>query len=81
MLLVEIERRLLRWGHGFGIRLTAAEVRELGLNAGDTVRANVREAQPRNDVAKAALFRFTSPYDVKAILEDEAVRRARGDAA
>lgn len=71
-MLVDIQRRLLKWGHGYGIRLTADEVRRLGLREGETVFANVQEARPRNDVAKAALFRFAGPYDLKAILEDEA---------
>lgn len=70
--LVDIDRKLLRWGHGFGIRLTADEVRRLGLREGETVHATVKEARPRNDVGSAALFRFAGPYDVKAILEDEA---------
>jgi hypothetical protein len=72
MLLVDIERKLLRWGNGYGIRLTANEVRRLGLAEGETVHATVQDAHPRNDVAAAALFRFSGPYDIRAILEDEA---------
>jgi hypothetical protein len=77
MQLVDIERKLLRWGHGYGIRLTADEVRRLGLAEGETVHASVQEARPRNQVAAAALFRFAGPYDIKAILEDAATDRPR----
>jgi antitoxin component of MazEF toxin-antitoxin module len=69
---VDVERKLLKWGNGYGIRLTAEDVRRLGLHEGEVVRATVREARPRNDVGKATLFRFKGPYDIKKILEDEA---------
>ncbi|MEA3203637.1 MAG: hypothetical protein QOI63_1316 [Thermoplasmata archaeon] len=72
MQLVDIERKLLRWGHGYGIRLTADEIRRLGLAEGELVHATVQEAVPRSDTAAAALFRFKGPYDIRAILDDEA---------
>lgn len=81
MMLVDIQRRLLRWGNGFGIRLTTDEVRRLGLREGATVHADVKEARPRNDTAKATLFSFRAPYDIQAILEEEAARGARGNPA
>ncbi|MHB8633963.1 MAG: AbrB/MazE/SpoVT family DNA-binding domain-containing protein [Thermoplasmatota archaeon] len=68
---VEVERKLLRWGNGYGIRLAAHEVRELGLTVGQPVRAIVQEARPSNDVAGAALFHFKGPYRIKKILEEE----------
>jgi hypothetical protein len=68
---VDIERKLLRWGNGYGIRLTGQEVRELGLAEGQPVHAVVRSAKPTNNVAGAALFRFKGPYNVKEILDEE----------
>jgi antitoxin component of MazEF toxin-antitoxin module len=66
-----VERKLLRWGNGFGLRVTEDEARRLGLKAGDRVRAKVEDANPTNDVAKLALFRFGGRYDVRKILDEE----------
>ena len=43
---LDVERKLLRWGNGYGIRLTAAEIRRLGLAEGKPVRATVAAANP-----------------------------------
>jgi antitoxin component of MazEF toxin-antitoxin module len=74
---VQVERKLLKWGNGYGLRLTGEEVASLGLRAGETVRATIDDAAPSNDLDSVALLSTTRPYNVKAILEDEAHDRAR----
>lgn len=67
----DIERKLLRWGNGFGIRLTGKEVHELGLAEGEPVHVTVHSANPINDVASLGIFRFKNPYDIDKILDEE----------
>lgn len=67
----DVERKLTKWGNGYGFRLTAAEVRELGLREGGVVRAHIEEATPKNDLDALPTFRFGGRYDIKKILEEE----------
>lgn len=68
---ISVERKLLRWGNGYGLRLTEGEARRLGVKAGGRVRAKVEDARPKNDLDKVALFHFGGRYDVRRILEEE----------
>ena len=74
-----MDRKLLKWGNGYGLRLTAAEAKRLGLKAGARVRATVEEAKPRNDWSRLPVFHFGGGYNIKKILEEEAVKKVRGE--
>lgn len=69
---IHLRRRLSEWGNGYGIRITKAEARKLGVRAGDTVEADVRGEPPSNDVASLPAYRLGGSYDIDEILEDEA---------
>ena len=43
------DKRILRWGNSYGIRLTKAEVEALGLHEGDGVRVEVKPRHPKID--------------------------------
>ncbi|MES2153519.1 MAG: hypothetical protein V4510_00075 [bacterium] len=69
---VEVDRKLLKWGNGYGIRLTSSEVAKLGLHAGAAVHAKVDlPAAIRNDFSKAVLFHTRKRYSVRRILEED----------
>ena len=68
---VDIERRLLRWGNGFGLRITKEEASRLGVEAGSPIHANVAPAMVHNDLDSIVLFHSRRPYDVKRIVEDD----------
>ncbi|MFA5862832.1 MAG: AbrB/MazE/SpoVT family DNA-binding domain-containing protein [Candidatus Thermoplasmatota archaeon] len=67
-----VRRRLTEWGNGYGIRITKAEARKLGLRAGDTVDVEVQGEVAPNDVKRLPTFRLGGAYDIDAILEDDA---------
>lgn len=66
-----IRRRLTEWGNGYGIRLTKAEARKLGLKAGDTVDVEVRGEAAPNDVGSLPALHLGGRYDIDKILEEE----------
>jgi hypothetical protein len=66
-----LRRRLTTWGNGFGIRLTRAEARKLGLKAGDPVDVDVRGAAVGNDVASLPALHLGGRYDIDKIVEEE----------
>jgi hypothetical protein len=68
---MHVRRRVTEWGNGYGIRITKAEARKLGIRAGDVVDLEVRGAPQPNDVAKLPAFRLGGAYDIDAILEEE----------
>lgn len=68
---IAIDRKLLRWGNGYGIRLTSDEVSRLGLAAGRSVHAMVADAAPRNDIARLPTWNWGGKYDIDKILEEE----------
>lgn len=43
------DKRILRWGNSYGIRLTKAEVEALGLHEGDGVRVEVEPRRKKID--------------------------------
>lgn len=55
---LHVERKLLKWGNGFGIRLTASEVAELGVRAGDALAADVVPAKQAVDLSIFPLFSY-----------------------
>lgn len=68
---IDVDRKLVKWGSGYGIRLTAAELAALGLHAGAMVHATLAAPNKvHNDFSKLALFKFKQPYDVKKILRE-----------
>ncbi|HUR70158.1 MAG TPA: AbrB/MazE/SpoVT family DNA-binding domain-containing protein [Candidatus Thermoplasmatota archaeon] len=68
----KIRRRLTEWGNGYGIRLTKAEAKKLGLRAGDTVDVELRGSPAPNDVARLPALHLGGTYDIDEIVEEEA---------
>ncbi len=71
---VDIERKVLKWGNGFGIRITSTEAREIGLSAGRVARVHI-EAAPagKNDLSTLPVFGFPwEEGDLDEMLENEA---------
>lgn len=68
----KIRRRLTAWGNGYGIRLTKAEAKKLGLKAGDTVDVELRGAAAPNDVSRLPTLHLGGTYDIDEIIEEEA---------
>lgn len=69
---IHIRRRLTEWGNGYGIRLTKGEARDLGVDAGDTIEADIRTEPEANDVQGLPAYRLGGTYDIDEVLEDEA---------
>lgn len=78
-----IDRKLLKWGTGYGLRLTAKEVAMLGLRAGEPVHAQVSRAAIKNDFSKLPKFDF-GPWpkgkSVRDILDEDIDERFLGKA-
>lgn len=73
-----IDRKLLRWGTGYGLRLTVKEVEALGLRAGDPVHADLRPATGAVDFSGLPAFDF-GPWPkgktAKDLLDEDAAER------
>ena len=72
---IEVERKILKWGDGWGIRLTAADMEKLGAHAGDVVRAALAREAVRNDFSQfpqvnLGLGRLTSAQTNDMITDD-----------
>lgn len=68
---MHVRRRVTEWGNGYGIRITKAEARKLGIRPGDLVDVEVRGEPQPNDVSKLPTFRLGGAYDIDAILDEE----------
>lgn len=55
---IDVRRKLLKWGNGYGLRLTAKEVEAMGVLAGQTVHAVIEPAPVKNDLSAFPLFHF-----------------------
>lgn len=75
---VAIDRKLLRWGTGYGLRLTVKEVEALGLRAGDAVHADLRPAAAAVDFSALPRFDF-GPWpkgkSAKDLLDEDVAER------
>lgn len=67
----KIRRRLTEWGNGYGIRLTKAEARKLGLRAGDTVDVELHGSPAPNNVSELPALHLGGTYDIDEIVEEE----------
>jgi len=74
---LQVRRRLLKWGNGYGIRLTHADVEKLGLRAGDEVDAHLGRAPIFNDTSK--LTTFDSGIDWSKADMDELAAEGAGE--
>lgn len=54
---IRFRRKILRWGNGYGIRLTKTEAERLGAGAKAVVDVEIRSEPPRFD---PATFRFVA---------------------
>lgn len=72
---LKVAKRLVRWGHGYGIRLSRHEVEnELRTKAGGKVRATLeRDMTETNDLSVLVVLHGKSKhrYDVNKIIEEE----------
>lgn len=53
---IDVRRKLLKWGNGYGIRLTAKEAAALGVKEGQSVHATVGPDVIKNDLSMFPLF-------------------------
>ncbi|MHB8632814.1 MAG: hypothetical protein ACYDBQ_02440 [Thermoplasmatota archaeon] len=69
-----VDRKLMRRGSGYGLRLTAKKIAALGLRPGDKVHALISPARITNHFSRLAVFDFP-PWPrgktLNAGLEDE----------
>ena len=52
-----IQRRLLRWGNAYGIRVTKAEAEALQVREKQELRVELRAGEPRIDLSKITFVR------------------------
>lgn len=57
---LRLDRRVLRWGNAYGLRITKAEAEALGVEEGQFVHADVRVEMPRIDLSKITVMRLGS---------------------
>lgn len=74
---LKVAKRLVRWGHGYGIRLSRHEVEdELRTKAGGKVRATLEpDTSEKNDLSSLIVFPRTAgrhrKIDIDRIMEEE----------
>lgn len=66
---VVFDRKLIKWGTGYGLRLTAKEVEQLGLKVGEHVHARVSPPQTVNDLSVFNKFDF-GPWPTGKTVQD-----------
>lgn len=76
---LRVDKRLVRWGHGYGIRLSREEVEtKLRARAGSKVRATFEpDTTGPNDVKSLIVLRRgkkAKPYDLYRIIEEDVGR-------
>lgn len=54
---IRVQRKILRWGNGFGIRLTKADLQKLQLRAGSEAQVTVSGEAQRVDLTHLRWFR------------------------
>ena len=57
MTVLRLRRSPLRWGNGYGIRLTKAEMKELGAGEEEQLEVEVRPGAPPLDFSKLHITR------------------------
>lgn len=55
---IQVNRRILAWGNGYGIRLTKADLERLGLRPHDEAEVVVRGERKGLDLAKVQFLRL-----------------------
>lgn len=68
---LHVRRRLTKWGNGYGIRITVAEARRLGLQAGQDVEADVHAAPKGNDLSTLPSWDLGGRYDLDEVVDED----------
>lgn len=68
---IHIRRRLTKWGNGFGLRITVAEARRLGVAAGQEVEADVKGPAQPNDLSTLPTWNLGGDYDLDEELDKD----------
>lgn len=68
---LHVRRRLTKWGNGYGIRITVAEARRLGLQAGQDVEADVHAAPQANDLSTLPTWDLGGRDDLDDAVDDD----------
>ncbi len=55
---IRLQRKVVRWGHAYGIRVTKAEMGRLGLRENDTATVDVRAEPQPVDLGHLTLLRL-----------------------
>jgi hypothetical protein len=58
---LRLDRRVLRWGNAYGLRITKAEAEALGVEEGQLVHADVRVELPPLDLSKIKVMHLGGP--------------------
>lgn len=68
---VHLRRRLLKWGNGYGVRITKKEAMRLGLKPGSELDLEIRPITVKEEVDALPAYRLGGQYDIDATLEEE----------
>lgn len=60
---VDIDRPVVKWGNSYGIRLTQAEVKRLGIRPGDKVQGRLHSHAVHNHLEQVDFPRLNLPTD------------------
>ncbi len=76
---VSFDRKALRWGNGWGIRLTKKEADELGVSSGAKVHVEATPAMEPNDLTMFPMFHVRGVTDASQRVHDLAADEAYDD--
>jgi antitoxin component of MazEF toxin-antitoxin module len=68
---MHLRRRLLKWGNGYGIRITKKEAQQLGVKAGNELDVKVDPRPVGEELEELPSYRFGGDYDLDAIVEED----------
>ncbi len=68
---VHLRRRLLKWGNGYGVRITKTEATRLGLRPGSELDMEIRPITAKEEVDALPTYRLGGKYDIDATIEEE----------
>lgn len=68
---MHVRRRLTKWGNGYGIRITVKEAKQLGLQAGQDIDADLQPSPAQNDLSELPVFHLGGDYEIDDVLADD----------
>lgn len=68
---MHLRRRLLKWGNGFGIRITKKEALAMGIKAGTELDVDVEPQPASMELEGLRTYRLGGDYNLDEIVEEE----------